>query len=356
MAERTRGESSHCYPVPVANLGPLAALADEAGVPLPMILDELGLPGDLFDTSPTGALSLADYFRIFDRLARAVGDETCHLSSRPLMPGSTHFVFSHIAGARTLGEAMRRVARAYNVLHGGSYNRVEERKDGLVYIVDDRAFPYAARDDDAYIVFTLECVLVFLHCALMMIASDALRGALRKVHTRRRDRTPGGAHLAFLGVPVRRRSPHYALVYDAAAAALPVDLDEADLPAPHAIYRRIVEMIEAEEAGGRALSVQARVRDALERGLDDQEMIARRLGMSVATLRRRLAEEGTGFRALRGQVFDARAKAMLAEGQHAGDIAETLGYADVRSFIRAFKSKNGLTPHAYVGRLRRIPR
>jgi len=341
------------YRIPLANLGPLAALAREAGIALPAILGELGLPADLFDAAPAGELALTDYFRIFDRLAQAVGDETCHLSSRPLMPGSTHFVLSHVAGARNLFEAMKRVARAYNILHGGSYNHVELREDGLAYIVDDRAFPYTARDDDAYIIFTLECVLVFLHCALTLTASDALKEALRKVCTRRRDRKPNGAHLAFLGVPVRRRSPYYALIYDAAAAALPVALAEADLPAPNAIYRRIVDLIEDEERGTRRRSTSARVCEALDRGIGDQHFVARQLGMSVATLRRRLADEGTRFRDLRAAVLDAQAKAMLRAGDRVDEIAEALGFSDFRSFSRAFKASNGMTPHAYRRRRER---
>ena len=353
MAARQEGAAMHGYRIPLANLGPLAALAREAGIALPAILDELGLPPDLFAADPPGDLALADYFRIFDRLAQALGDETCHLSRRPLIPGSTHFVLSHIAGARNLGAAMKRVARAYNILHGGSYNHVELREDGLAYIVDDRAFPYTACDNDAYIIFTLECVLVFLHCALTMTASDALRGALRKVYTRRRDRAPNGAHLAFLGVPIRRRSPYYALIYDADAATLPVALDEADLPAPHAIYRRIVDLIEAEERGARRRSTTARVRETLERGLVDQPLVARQLGMSVATLRRRLADEGTRFRDLRAAVLDARAKAMLRAGDRVDEIAEALGFSDFRSFSRAFKASNGVTPHAYRRRWQR---
>ncbi len=353
MAPSTAGTPAPGYRIPLANLGPLAALAREAGIALPTILDELGLPPDLFAADPPGDLALADYFRIFDRLAQAVGDETCHLSSRPLIPGSTHFVLSHIAGARNLVEAMKRVARAYNILHGGSYNHVELREDGLAYIVDDRAFPYTARDDDAYIIFTLECVLVFLHCALTMTASDALKGALRKVCTRGRDRTPNGAHLAFLGVPIRRRSPYYALIYDADAAALPVTLDEADLPAPNAIYRRIVDLIEAEERGARRHSTAARVCEALERGIGDQHRIARQLGMSVATLRRRLADEGTRFRDLRAAVLDAQAKAMLRAGDRVDEIAEALGFSDFRSFSRAFKASNDVTPHAWRRRWER---
>ncbi len=353
MAESAASARGRGYRIPATNLGPLAALATEAGISLPTILAELGLPPDLFAAAPGEDLALADYFRLFDRLAQEVGDETCHLSSRPLVPGSTHFVLSHIAGARNLIEAMRRVAKAYNILHGGSYNHVELREDGLAYIIDDRTFPYATRDDDDYIVFTLECVLVFLHCALMMIASDALAPALRKVYSKRRTRAPSGAHLAFLGVPIRRRSPYYALIYDAAAGDLPVALEESDLPAPHAIYRKIVEMIEKEEAGGRTRSVRARVRDALERGIDDQEMVARQLGMSVATLRRRLADEGSRFRDLRAAALDAQAKTMLRAGDRVDEIAEALGFSDSRSFSRAFKAANGMTPHAYRGRWER---
>ncbi|MBA0125256.1 AraC family transcriptional regulator [Haloechinothrix sp. YIM 98757] len=80
-------------------------------------------------------------------------------------------------------------------------------------------------------------------------------------------------------------------------------------------------------------------------GIDE---IARELGMSQRTLRRRLDEEGTGYRALLDEVREALAEEMLGTGAlSVSDVAIRLGYAESTSFVYAFKRWKGVTPAAY---------
>ena len=127
-------------------------------------------------------LPLSDYFRILWELSVALQDETIHLSSRHLMLGSTSFIMSNISASSNLEEAMRLIAKSYNLLHGGPYNRVEVRDDTLLYIIDDSQFPYMSKNED-YIHFTMECVLIYLHGILSFITSQDLLPLLRKVYT-----------------------------------------------------------------------------------------------------------------------------------------------------------------------------
>ncbi|MEM7739910.1 MAG: helix-turn-helix domain-containing protein [Pseudomonadota bacterium] len=90
----------------------------------------------------------------------------------------------------------------------------------------------------------------------------------------------------------------------------------------------------------------AGVERLIGRGTADQPSVAALLGMSVATLRRRLSDEGTSFRALRTRVLSARAMDMLGSDTSMITIAAELGFADIRSFSRAFKSWTGETPNA----------
>ena len=57
------------------------------------------------------------------------------------------------------------------------------------------------------------------------------------------------------------------------------------------------------------------VGQVLDGGIFDQREAARRLGVSVATLRRRLQDEGTGFRRLRAGAMCNYAKAHLARSR-----------------------------------------
>lgn len=331
------------------DIRPLGALAHDAGISLQDILSRLGISSQILDPERRHAIPLTDYFRLLEQLSIAAHDETCQLSERPLLPGTTNFVLSNLSACATLRDAMKLMAESYNILHGGRYNRAELRDGFLVYVIDDTEFPYTLGHDDAYIHFTMECVLIFLHGMLSFIVSGNLSPELKKVYSKRRARSEGSRHLAFWDVPVRYKSANYALFYDASAASLPVTFCADDLPSSQSFYNKVTEMIERRQrssAAGR--STAGRVRDALADGVRGQAQVARRLGVSVATLRRRLREEDASFRLIRQQVLNEAAKSLLEERCHVGDVAERLGFSDFRSFTRAFKGWNGMTPRSYV--------
>lgn len=293
-------------------------------------------------------LPLSDYFRILWELSVALQDETIHLSSRHLMPGSTSFIMSNISSSSNLEEAMRLIAKSYNLLHGGPYNRVEVRGDTLLYIIDDSQFPYMSKNED-YIHFTMECVLIYLHGILSFITSRDLLPLLRKVYTKRGRGPMKSRHMGFWTVPVRYQSGQYTLTYDLAAAQLPITINQQRLPSSREIYDHVIEMIEQSAPGqGSQLNSTDRVRQVLDLGLLDQQSVARHLGLSVATLRRRLNLENTTFRRVSRLVLNEKSHDLMSQGVHISDIAEELGFSDFRSFIRAFKNWNGLTPTAYI--------
>jgi AraC-like DNA-binding protein len=83
--------------------------------------------------------------------------------------------------------------------------------------------------------------------------------------------------------------------------------------------------------------------------------VARQLDVSTRTLRRRLEEEGTTFRALLDEVREALAEELLSTGAvPVEDIALRLGYAEASSFIHAFKRWKGVTPTAFMQRRQRV--
>lgn len=85
----------------------------------------------------------------------------------------------------------------------------------------------------------------------------------------------------------------------------------------------------------------------------EQERIAREIGMSSRTMRRKLAEEGSSFQQvldecrMRQAVFEFRTRPDLSIAQ----IALRLGYAEHSNFTRAFHRWSGISPHAWRARL-----
>jgi AraC-like DNA-binding protein len=341
--------------VPAAELHSLGPVASAAGINLREILRGLDLAPEVLEDPGSAAIGLADYFRILERFSLALQDESCGLTARPLMLGATDLVLSNVSGCGNLPDVMRAVANTYNILHGGAYNRVEVRSDRLTYVIDDNRFPYVSDADPARILFRMNCVLVFLHALLTLVAGDALAGSLRQVHTKSA-RSSGSGFSEFWGVPIRWSSPFYALDYEPGAAAFAVSGCRPP-PSSRAIYRRMIELAEdkrrAPPASRSALGV---VSDAFSESIYNEAAVARRAGISIATLRRRLQAEGLpAFRELRDRALNQAARTLLERRTNASGVAEQLGFSDLRSFSRAFKRWNGMTPAAYA-RARRAGR
>ncbi|MBP5100314.1 helix-turn-helix transcriptional regulator, partial [Pseudomonas protegens] len=75
---------------------------------------------------------------------------------------------------------------------------------------------------------------------------------------------------------------------------------------------------------------------------------AQSLCMSASTLRRRLAEEGQSYQALKDSVRKELAIVWLAEPQISfAEIAGRLGFADTSSFYKAFRKWSGSNPGHY---------
>jgi AraC-like DNA-binding protein len=90
------------------------------------------------------------------------------------------------------------------------------------------------------------------------------------------------------------------------------------------------------------------VRDAFPRGDFRLESIGRRMGMGARTLQRSLSAEGTSHRQVVEQVRHEFALHYLVETRMPiKEVADVLGYSELRAFYRAFERWTGLPPAAY---------
>lgn len=312
------------------------------------ILDRLGLHAGLENVPPETSLDLTTYFRIQRELARSLNDLTLHLSSRKLIYETGSFVVEQMKRATTLKDALISLCDYFNMMHGDTYNSVRQKPDSLSLVVDDSNFPYTLKHDEIFTKFVGDCVLIKVHCLLDSLSNGIAMKALRRVTLCRSRSDPGGSQNAFWSVPVVYNKPAYELVYDFDLACTPIrPPGDMDLTT-EGIFARVISHLEDLRPSIDARSFQARTRELVEDGLLSQEEVAMRLGLSVATLRRRLAEEGISFRGLVHQVRFEVAKSMLSGGQSVNQVSEKLDYSDIRAFNRAFKKWTGQTPAEYA--------
>lgn len=182
-----------------------------------------------------------------------------------------------------------------------------------------------------------------------------------------------GRHLYGDELPIRRLRlsyprPSYAARYgefwsgtvefDQDATAVELDARMLDKPiqgADPATARLAEEYVARQsqatsERTGAGLLAQIRNVVATPGPAPSMEEVARELQTSTRALRRALQEMGTSFSALVDEERRERAEELVGESNLPFEqVAEQLGFTDVRSFRRAFKRWTGRTPHAFRG-------
>lgn len=296
-------------------------------------------------------LTLPGYFRLLEQISHAIGDETLNLSRRPLLPGALQFALSQAINDSTLEAAMRRIAKNFNLMHGGEYNHVFIQDQSLIYEVVIDEFPYPEDVTRTEQDGLMECILILMHFMFVtLIASDELDQRLTKVRTRRA--LSSGAdprsQLSFWQAPVIGSANGFSLHYDLDAGALPIKANEQSLPHPNALYGEVAEYV-AKRAGATlaSQSTLSQVSELLRIGVVSEREIAAKLNVSTRTLRRRLVRDGKSFRSLVDEAKNSQACELIRNAVPFAAIAEKLGYADERSFRRAFIRWNNLSLSQY---------
>lgn len=211
--------------------------------------------------------------------------------------------------------------------------------------VDDDEFRWELRDDR--VPADVRTFLVQRDMSAMFkVMTDLLPEPLRLRRLQLRFPEPEGWPYDTFGVRPR---------FDAPDNIAAIDVLHLDQPLPQG-DEHTVALCEAQcrdlVARNRARTgIAHEVRDRLIKvgGAATMDEVARALTVSPRTLRRKLDDAGTSYRALLDEVRETLAEEMLATGAlSVHDVALRLGYAEASSFIYAFKRWKGATPAAYV--------
>lgn len=324
----------------LGHLQPLIDAAKAGGVDLRMI-EEKGAGGEI---------AIADYFRLQREIGLASDDLTAQLSSRKLTYKTGSFVVSQLQRATSLLGAMEGLVEYFNMMHGDAYNSLRFSDRTVSLVVDDSSFPYSFRDDQEFLHTVGDCLLIKIHCLLDSLSKGAADKALKRVRLQRKRGEICERQNRFWSVPIEYGVPAYELVYDYDVACQPSPMpQEVDLSSD-GLFARVINYLEEHRPATEDHSIVARMLDLIDGGMTRQSDVARRLGMSVATLRRRLGEEGVSFRDLLLETRLRQAEAMLKRGCSVAHATEELDYSDIRAFNRAFKRWKGITPAAFAER------
>lgn len=317
-----------------------AAVLAEAGIPAAALAqDAARVPAQAFAT-------------LWMAVARALDDEFFGLDARRMKVGTFAMLCHALAGQPTVGAALRLALRGFGLCFDdiGAGLRVQGGAAGgqASLVIDNRiggSHTGAALADARR--FADETLLVMLHGLLCWLAGR--RVPLAQVDWAHAQ-PPHADEYQRMFAPLQRfGAPATAVSFDARVLAAAVTVTPASLKAflrdaPQSVF---LKQVVSTGLGDRA---QRLCRSALDRGESAPTLAAlgRTMGLTTATLRRRLDAEGAAWGPLKDAVRRDLALQLLAEGHlSVADIATRLGFEDASTFYRAFRKWTGCAPGAW---------
>lgn len=301
------------------------------------LLERSGAPFPPFSSSDE-YLDPAMVWHLLSTVGYQVGDEFLGLSSRLVAPGSTELMVARAMQEPTLGEAIGAFAGAVNILWPDVHAELKFRLDEIHFCMTCKDGSLDARQ------IFLELACIPFYCTFQWLAN----AEFPVIRFRTADSRPSRAihFLAVLDCGVQFEGEGVDIVLPRSVATLPTTHRSlADWRS--GIYGIFQNIFEHRKNGFSTSRLQSYVKNALRSGVRSQYLIAASAGISVATLRRNLALERTSFRELSDHVFRDMVSSLMASGEPVESIADQVGYADARSFRRAFLRVFGMNPSKF---------
>ena len=266
---------------------------------------------------------------------RELDDEALGWFSRRLPWGSYGLLARASLTAPTLGLALARWCRHHGLLTDDVLLKLQVEDEHAELVISER------RDLGALREF---CLVTLLSNALG-IASWFIDSRLPVLAAEFPFDAPAhaAAYAVLFSGPTRFGAAHAAVHFDARYLALPVTRDEA---AMRQMLQHALPLIVHQYRRDRLLvqSVRQRLAAAPE-AAHNAATVAAQLHMSTRTLHRQLQEEGTSLQALKDEVRQRRAIELLQRTERPiKQVAEAVGFASEKSFMRAFKGWTGQSP------------
>jgi AraC-like DNA-binding protein len=269
----------------------------------------------------------------------ALQDESLGYTSRRMPIGSWSMMCHAVIGSATLGQALSRYCRFYQLFESGIEPVMENNGDTT------RLFLQEVDERSARGPYYTELFVSNSHRFCNWLVQDQL--PLEAVHLKyppvaRREEY----NQVFMGNPVLFDQPAACLVLASSLLDRPLRQNETTLR--HFLRHPALFMLTQQFASD---SWSARVRDILRHNMDNLPelgAVATVLDIHPQTLRRRLAAEGTSFKELKNRLRRDTALHFLGkQGLSIEEIAYRAGFSESSAFIRAFKGWTGVTPYCY---------
>ncbi|HSQ62160.1 MAG TPA: AraC family transcriptional regulator [Polyangiaceae bacterium] len=320
----------------------LIAAIEEMGFDPAPLLAEAGIDRDVA-ADRDARVPVERLHRLWDATVRtAPRAEAAVLGAERYSPGDYGLVGFVAMNSASLGEAMRHMVRYVGLWTDEPGMRLQG--DGTLSIAYRSHF-----EDSPGKRLAMEAAAAEITNGARMVTQKPLTP--REVRFAHRAPRDVSGHAAFFGCPVRFGQPDTSVIFRPEDMALPLPKADAQLGA---FLREMANQALRERAGGEPSSIDTIreiVAHELQKGVPSLSAVARRMATSERTLRRRLEESGTSFRALLDQTRADLARQYVRDMRlPLSEVAFMLGFSEPSAFHRAFKRWTDTTPALWRAR------
>ena len=317
--------------------------AEARGVRAADVLRRAGVSREFLET-PDARVPAPAVMAIWQALRERTGDPTLQLFAPASLPFGAYRVIDYlVAASATVGDGVLRFARYFGIISETVSLNIEDR-------AGEHRLWLATGAGEAVPPVYVDYVFSALVTRIRMRIRPELR--VHRVELRQVRPPDPEPYERVFQAPVRFSAPADCLCFRDEEWRAPTAMADEALARLLEDHARMIAPRGPESPAG----FRAEVMNALTATLQDggsAAAVARVLHMSVRTLQRKLAGEGTTFRDVLEAAKSQLAQAYLADPRvSVGEVAMLLGFSDPSSFNRAFRRWTGHTP----GRWRRPAR
>ena len=299
------------------------------------LLANVGLSSSLLDM-PQARVSAKHYGALWRAIAAALDDEFFGQDSRRMKAGSFAMLCHAVLGCETLGHALDRSLRFYALILDDISGSVERDTQEARIVLHERVAGAGRR------VFAHELLLMLLYGVSCWLVGRRIP-ILRTEFSYAEPAHSAEYRLMYCS-DLRFNRSNTLLAFEAGYLDLPVVQNERSAKeflrsAPENI------LLKYKNVSSLAARVRRRLRQCLPGPVPDFEQLSEEMGMTPATMRRRLHEEGETYQSIKDQLRRDLAISYLSHSSRSvTDIAMELGFAERSAFHRAFRKWTGASP------------
>jgi AraC-like DNA-binding protein len=307
-----------------------------AGVPVEPLLRRVGLTPELI-ADPEERLSVRRQITLLDQAATALKDDYLGFAlARDFDPRELGLLYYVMASSRTLGDALKRVARYRQITNEALVVRYTDGNNLTISLSYAGVTRHLERHQIEF------CMFAVLRLCRVLTGQNLVPQHFSISH----HRSGTNSEIArFTGTSVE---------FGAATDEFALDASARELPLVHAdpyLNNLLLKYCEAAltARSGNVNQLRTRIENAISSLLPHGRVVvddvARSLGMSKRTLARKLSDEGLNFTDILQQLRRDLAVRYLDDRKlHVSKIAWLLGFNEVSAFTHTFKRWTGKTP------------